>query len=189
MGADTSTPSAQHTYSGLAKSFHWITVLAVLFMLTTGFVMSYRGNELQIWDALTNWLYSSHKLVGFIILWLTALRLLNRLVAGAPPLDVPMPAAQRLAAAATHWALYALLIVMPLLGWTAVSLFPARKIFDWFSLPALTAPDKAAYESVVEWHETGAFLVIVIAGVHIAAALYHLIVKKDGVFGRMWPGR
>ena len=189
MRASTPTPAARHTYSGLARLFHWLTALAVLFMLVTGFVMSYRGNELQIWDALTNGLYSSHKLVGFVILWLTALRLLNRLVAGTPPLDVPMPAAQRFAAAATHWALYALLIVMPLLGWTAVSLFPAREVFGWFSLPALTAPDKAAYESVIEWHETGAFLVILFASVHIAAALYHLLVRKDGVFGRMWPGR
>ncbi len=179
----------QNSYPATSKIFHWLTVLAVLFMLTTGFTMTYRGNDLGIWDAFTNWLYSSHKLVGFTILWFTVLRLINRLIAGVPEMHPRLPLAQRVVAAATHWALYALLIAMPLLGWTAVSLFPAREVFDWFSLPALTSPDKAAYEVVAEWHEIGAFLLIGIASLHIGAALFHLFVKRDGVFGRMWPGR
>ena len=79
--------------------------------------------------------------------------------------------------------------MLPLLGWTAVSLFPARQVFDWFSLPALTAPDKEAYKLVAAWHETAAFVLIAVAALHIAGALFHLIVKRDGVFQRMWPGR
>ncbi|RAI04048.1 cytochrome B [Acuticoccus sediminis] len=177
------------SYSSVAKIFHWLTVLAVLFMLVTGFTMTYRGNQLDIWDALTNGLYSSHKLVGFTILWLTALRLVNRLIRGIPPMRPRLPVAQRVVAAATHWALYALLIVMPLLGWTAVSMFPALQIFDWFSLPALTAPDKQAYEVVAGWHVVGAFVLIFFAALHIGAALFHLVIKRDGVFMRMWPGR
>ena len=179
----------QGSYSAIAKGFHWLTVLAVLFMLATGFLMTYRGGDLGIWDALTNWLYSSHKLVGFTILWFTTLRLVNRLLAGAPAMDPPLPPLQRVVAAATHWALYALLVVLPLLGWTAVSLFPARQVFDWFSLPALTAPDKETYKLVAAWHETAAFVLIAVAALHIAGALFHLIVKRDGVFQRMWPGR
>lgn len=175
-------------YPATSMIFHWLTVLAVLFMLTSGFTMVWRG-ENDIWDGLTNWLYSSHKLVGFVILWFTVARLINRVVVGVPPQVPPLPPVQRVVAALNHWALYALLIAMPLLGWTAVSLFPARQVFDWFSLPALTAPDKALYEVVAERHEVGAYLLIALAGVHIAAALYHGFVRRDGVFARMWPGR
>ncbi|WP_075221949.1 cytochrome b [Acuticoccus yangtzensis] len=181
-------PPAHLHYGALARTFHWVSVLAVAFMLVTGLTMTWRGNDLGIWDGLTNGLYSSHKLVGFLILWLTLLRVLNRLIFGAPP-PVPMPALQKAVAGLTHVALYGLLVLLPLLGWYAVSLFPARTVFGWFDLPALAAPDKVFYETVADWHATAAFVLMGVAGLHIAAAFYHLIVKRDGVFQRMWGGR
>lgn len=179
---------ARTSYPTVAKVFHWVTVVAVAFMLATGLVMTARG-EAGIWDGLTNWLYSSHKLIGFCILWFTIARLAGRLVGGVPPHVPPLPMAQRVVAEGVHAALYGLLIVLPILGWLAVSLFPARTVFDWFQLPALTAPDKVLYESVAEWHATAAYVLMAVAGLHIGAALFHLVVKRDGVFARMWPGR
>lgn len=188
--------AAQAPLSGYrisARVFHWTTALAVAVMLTTGFWMTWRGNELGIWDGLTNGLYSTHKLLGFLILWFTVLRLLNRLLLGAPPPEPTLSAPQRTVAALNHWALYGLLIAMPLLGWTAASLFPARELFGLFSLPAIAAPDptpdKEAYEWVAWWHGTGALAVIALATLHIAATIYHRFVRRDGVFARMWQGR
>lgn len=79
---------ATRVYSPVARALHWITVVAVFAMIPVGLAMSYRGNVLNIWDGLTNGLYSAHKLVGFLLLWLMVGRLAYRLLHGAP-LDEP----------------------------------------------------------------------------------------------------
>ena len=63
---------AARVYSPVARTLHWITVAAVFVMIPVGLTMSYRGNVLNIWDGLTNGLYSAHKLTGFLLLWLMA---------------------------------------------------------------------------------------------------------------------
>ena len=59
---------ATRVYSPVARALHWITVVAVFAMIPVGLAMSYRGNVLNIWDGLTNGLYSAHKLAGFLLL-------------------------------------------------------------------------------------------------------------------------
>ncbi|MBJ3776163.1 cytochrome b [Acuticoccus mangrovi] len=171
-------------YSAVAKGFHWITVLAVAALLALGFWMASRA-EANVWGSLTDTLFASHKIIGFTLLWFTAARLLWRLFRGAPPAAVS--GVQKLVAAITHWGLYAVLIAVPLSGWAAVSAFPALNIFGLFDLPALISPDKEAYGQIIEVHETLVWVLIVLAVLHIAAALYHGVVRRDGVFSRMWP--
>src|SRR6478735_2172301 len=116
-------------YSPIARTLHWITVVAVFGMTPVGLTMSYRGNVLDIWDGLTNGLYSAHKLTGFLLLWLTAGRLIYRVLHGAPPDEPTLEWWQRASSHLVHWLLYGLLLVVPLLGWIGVSLYPALDIF------------------------------------------------------------
>ncbi|MFJ5369774.1 cytochrome b, partial [Bosea sp. CER48] len=136
-------------YSTTARTLHWITVVAVFVMIPVGLTMSYRGNVLDIWDGLTNGLYSAHKLLGFLLLWLTAGRLAYRVLHGAPPDEPTLEWWQKAGSHLVHWLLYGLLLVVPLLGWIGVSLFPALTIFDLFSLPALARPDEPAAQRVL----------------------------------------
>jgi len=175
-------------YSGIARFFHWTTVLVVIGMLSAGFYMTYRGKVLNIWDDTTNLIYTSHKLLGFILLWFIVLRLLYRLLGGAPAPEPSLSGFQRVVSALNHWGLYALLITMPILGWLSVSLYPAINIFGWFDLPALTTPDKAAYKVVSYYHGIGARVLLGLLSLHVLAALYHLVIRRDGVFRRMWSG-
>ena len=72
------------SYSPLQRMLHWITALGVIIMIPVGLYMVRRG----VWsnfDALTNTLYSWHKFIGFCILWLIVVRIIVRLVRGAPP--------------------------------------------------------------------------------------------------------
>ena len=78
-------------YSRAARYFHWVTAAAVLVMVIVGVTMTYRGAVLNIWDATTNALYSSHKLLGFLLLWFVLARLLFRLIKGAPPPECSPP--------------------------------------------------------------------------------------------------
>lgn len=184
MPQKTSSPG----YSGVARTLHWVTALAVFVMIPVGLTMSYRGNVLDIWDGLTNGLYSAHKLLGFLLLWLTAGRLAYRLLHGVPPDEPTLAWWQKGLSHLVHWLLYGLLLVVPLLGWIGVSLFPALTIFELFDLPALARPDEAAAQRVLGIHGKLALALGALAILHIVAALYHRFVRRDGVLRRMWPG-
>ena len=175
-------------YSAAARRFHWITVAAVFTMIPLGLGMTYRGNTLDIWDGLTNSLYSAHKLLGFLVLWLTAGRLAYRLLRGAPPDEPTLAWWQKAASHLVHWALYGLLLIVPLLGWIGVSLYPALTIFDLFNLPALAAPNEEAAKRVLALHGWLAILLALAIAGHIVAALSHHFIRKDGVLRRMLPG-
>ena len=175
-------------YSPIARTLHWITAIAVFVMIPVGLMMSYRGNVLNLWDGLTNGLYSAHKLLGFLLLWLTVGRLLYRLLHGAPPDEPTLEWWQKAGSHLVHWLLYGLLLVVPLLGWIGVSLYPALSIFDLFDLPALAKPDEPTARRVLGIHGTLALALGALAILHIAAALHHRFIRKDGVLRRMWPG-
>ena len=79
----TAEAGVRVVYSPVARALHWLTVLFVTVLLPVGIVMHNRGPERNIWDALTNNLYSGHKLMGFILLWIVVARLAYRLIHGA----------------------------------------------------------------------------------------------------------
>ena len=123
------------TYSTAARRFHWWTVAFLAVQIPVGLYMAYRGNTLNVWDGLTNALYSSHKLLGITILVLVLARLIYRLSHGAPPDEPTLTWWQKGAAHFNHWGLYLMLLVVPILGYVGISLYPALDIFGLFSLP------------------------------------------------------
>ncbi|MGF1649702.1 MAG: cytochrome b [Hyphomicrobiaceae bacterium] len=175
------------SYPPLLRALHWITVVFVVALFVSGLVMTNRA-QANIWDATTNALYSAHKLAGFVLLWLITVRLVVKLAsrAPAPPAIAPW---QRFASTAAHVVLYVLLIVVPMLGWLGVSLFPALTIFGAFDLPALAGPDRELSRQVFDVHKLLAMVLIAVVLLHAGGALMHLFVWRDGVFQRMWPSR
>ena len=85
----------------------------------------------------------------------------------------------------THWAIYALLFVVPLLGWLAISYYGPFAPFG-IKLPALAAQDDAKATQVFFYHMLAAYALILLLGMHVGAALIHYVIKKDGVLARMW---
>ena len=188
-GASASQPLNRQVevYDTPARHFHWTVVALLAVQVPIGFAMVYRGATLNIWDSLTNGLYSSHKLIGMIILLVAVLRLGYRLVHGAPAEEPTLEAWHRVASALNHWSLYGLLIVVPVLGWLGVSFYPALDVFGFIKLPGLVAANQKTAEVVFEYHGLAALLLIVFAGVHVGAALYHYVIRKDNVMARMIP--
>jgi cytochrome b561 len=185
---EVTTGAGRAIYSPVARALHWITAAAVFVMVPVGLAMTYRGNTLDIWDGVTDALYSSHKLTGFLLLWLGVGRLIYRLVHGAPPDEPTLEWWQKAGSHIVHWALYGLLLIVPLLGWVGVSLYPSLTIFNLFDLPALAAPDEEAAKRVLFVHGWLAILLALLACGHIGAALLHYFVGRDGVLRRMLPG-
>ncbi|MET0333339.1 MAG: cytochrome b [Rhizobacter sp.] len=180
------TLAARHTpaarYSTVAIAFHWVLGLAIVGAFCMGVYMSdlpFSPQRLKYY----NW----HKWAGVSILALSALRLLWRLT-HRPPADPPMPAWQRGAAHATHFGLYILFFAVPLVGWAYSSAagFP----IVWFGvlpLPDFVSPDKALAEAIKPWHGYLAYAMAVLVLMHIAAALKHQFIDRDGLISRMSP--
>ncbi len=81
------------------------------------------------------------------------------------------------------------LIVLPLLGLTAANAYRATpRLLGLIPLPRLVAPDKPFAETIGAVHRTVALLLLVLIALHVSGALYHALVKRDGVIRRMLPG-
>jgi cytochrome b561 len=101
---------------------------------------------------------------------------------------VALPAIQELAAKATHVALYAMLLIMPLSGYIRVRAggFPIEAL-DALGLPALVPRSDALAEVAKTVHFYAAYGIIVLIAMHVGAAAFHGLIRKDGIFSRMWP--
>ncbi len=171
-------------YTLVARVLHWVTAILVLLQLPLGIVIANQwGGPLQ------DLLYGGHKSIGALIIPLIVARLTYRLTHRPPPLPGDIPRVQRLAAQVTHWALYALLIVQPLLGWMGTSAYPAPvPVFGLFDLPPLLAPNRALSEQLLSVHRLVGFTIAALAALHIGAALFHHFVRRDRVLLRMISG-
>ncbi|WP_296510543.1 cytochrome b [Rhodoferax sp.] len=176
-------------YSLTAIVLHWVLGLALIGIFAVGIYMTdlpFSPTRLKLY----NW----HKWAGVTILALSVLRLLWRLTHRPPALPgkiaAAMPAWQHWAHHGTHHALYALFFLVPLIGWAYSSAagFPIV-VFGVLPLPDFVPADKALAEMIKPFHELSAFALIGLAGLHIAAALKHQWVDRDGLINRMLPGR
>ena len=171
------------TYSTAARRLHWWTVALLAVQIPVGLFMVRYGAATDFAEP-TGKLYDAHKLAGLLILLLAVVRLIYRLVHGAPADEPSLAPWEKLVSHVTHWAIYALLIVVPLLGWLAVSHYGPFEPFG-IKLPTLAAKDEASATRTFFLHMVAAYALIVLLGMHVGAALQHYVIKKDGVLRRM----
>jgi cytochrome b561 len=177
-------------YGTTARVLHWLMAVLVVLQVAAGLVMVHAGPEPGLLAAISSALdlYSVHKLLGVVLLALVLVRIAWRIARGAPPAEPGLAAWQRWGSALVHASIYLALILVPLLGWVATSLYPALVVFGSFSLPALTAPDEARSAAVFAAHAIAAYVLVALVMMHVGAALYHHFVRGDGVLVRMLPG-
>ena len=177
-------------YGPLARALHWTMAGLVLLQATFGVIMVYEGPEPNLWATLANALalYDVHKLLGVVLLALVLVRLANRILRGAPPEEPSLAPWQRESSALVHAWIYLLLVLVPVLGWIGVSLYPALTLFGVLPLPALTAPDRPSSGPVLLAHAIAAFALLALIAAHAGAALHHHFIRRDGVLRRMLPG-
>lgn len=136
--------------------------------------------------ALRGWLLEGHRHLGLLVLLLFAVRVALRLgLRGTPA--APMPAFLRACATATHVLLYALLLAMPLLGWALSSAADQTIHFFGVTLPHIVAADDDLADRLQAWHVRVAWVLLGVVCLHAGAALWHHLVRRDGVLRRMWP--
>jgi cytochrome b561 len=176
--------------SGIRRRFspgqrvlHWLMALCILAMLFIGVGMVSTVTPKYLT------LVSIHKPLGIAILVLALVRLALRLRHGAPALPADVPEPMKLAAHLSHVVLYALMIGMPLIGWGMLSAaaYPVV-LFGSVHLPAILPHSDSLHALLWSAHLYLAFLFFALILLHVAAALFHALVRRDGVFETMAPG-
>lgn len=168
-------------YGSVAKFFHWLIAVLVIAMLVYGYFLEDIPKDYQPFT------YNLHKMTGLTILVLIILRGLWALTNVKPMLPPDVPNWQRWIEQLVHFILYAALIAMPLSGWIGSSSSgrPPHLGDMKFNLPI--AKDEALIDLSFNVHNTLAIIIIVLVSLHVLAAFYHLIIKRDEIFQRMWP--
>lgn len=163
-----------------ARLLHWLMALLILAMLLIGV-----GMVSTVSDA-RRWLLDVHRPLGVLLLALAAVRLGVRLTHRAPALPAELPAWQRRAAAASQVALYTLMFAVPLAGWAMLSAgsYPITLFGAIHGFP-IAPQDPALYAELRRAHTYLALLLFGMFLQHLAAALFHLLIRKDHVFASM----
>jgi cytochrome b561 len=176
-------------YTSGAKSLHWLIAFLIFVLFPLGWVM---GDFSGIQKAQA---YNLHKSLGVTVLALMALRVIWRGLYAVPSLPSTMPKLEQTAAKLGHLALYALLFALPLTGWALISTSDKPSILFGFTdipriswLSDLPVDTRKSYHEMLEGaHELLANALLFLIAAHVAAALRHAILLKDGIFSRMLP--
>jgi len=169
-------------FTGPQRFLHWLMAICILSMLFIGV-----GMVSTVTPAYLT-LVKIHKPLGIAILALALIRLGLRIRYGAPPLPSDLPEAMKLAAKLSHYLFYALMIAMPLLGWAMLSAaaYPVA-LFPGVNLPPIAPLNESLHTILWDAHHYLAFLFFAVILLHFAAALFHALIRKDGVFAAMAP--
>lgn len=167
------------------QTLHWLIVLAVISQLTLGFTFT----SLPENDPLRGTLFGAHAALGLIILVIMLVRLVWRLAHPVPRLPDTLRRWEKRLARVNHGLLYLLLIGMPLGGYLLVNAHGHPVSFFGIELPVLMPANESLEEIIELLHVTGAFFIIGLVILHVAAALRHEWILKDNTLRRMTPLR
>ena len=173
--------NTDYSWGAVQKTLHWFVALVVISQLTIGFIFT----SLPENDPLVGKLFNTHTSIGVIILLAMLARFLWRQANPVPVLPDTLSPGQKKLATANHWAFYAVLIAMPIAGYLTVNGAGYPVHFFGIALPILIQKNEGLGEIFEALHVGGAFVLIALMVLHVAAALRHEFVLKDNTLRRM----
>jgi cytochrome b561 len=178
------SPRAVVTYDPGLRTIHWL-MAALIFV---GIPLGVWASLLPGGDARRVEILFFHKSIGATVLGLVALRIVWRLIVGAPAYAEPLGKVIQVASRASHLALYVLMIAMPVSGYVA-STAGGRAVpwFGLFELPRLLAKDKSLAVAASWAHLVFAWMLAFVLAAHLGAVVWHASIRRDSVLTRMWP--
>jgi cytochrome b561 len=163
-----------------ARVLHWLMATLIVAMIFIGVGMVASVSERH------SWLVRVHKPLGIALLALVVVRLIVRLRHRPPALPPDLSKLQLLAARTSHWLLYVLMIAMPLIGWAMLSAggYPVM-LSESMRLPSIFPVSAVAFAVLRQLHGWLATLLFLTFLGHMAAALHHGLIRRDGVLSSM----
>jgi cytochrome b561 len=172
-------------YTGTAKLLHWLIVVLLIVQFALAWTMPHIGRNTPLTT-----LIDLHFSFGMLILIVAVIRLAWRVTHAEPAPEDGIPPWQHLTAQVVHWLLYILLFVVPILGWINAGWrgYPVT-LFGLFDMPKIMATRAAGWNWTGDVHTLLAnYAMLALVGLHVVAALYHYLIRRDGVLQRMLPG-
>lgn len=169
------------TYRRPAIWLHWLTAILIVGLLSVGWYMMSIEDEPG-----SGWYFDQHKSFGLVLFALVLIRLVWRLAHKPAPLPDSVPGWQRTISSATQWLLYACMVAMPVIGFLGAAHTKRGVALFGVKLPVGLVPDHDLAEQFFAVHSVLAFVLTALIVLHVAGGLKHLLLDKDGVFGRMW---
>jgi len=182
MELDMNWKNSAQRYGTVSIVLHWVMAL-----LMVGVYASIELHEAYGRTPTGAMFESWHTMLGLSILLLVILRLGLRFFQKTPTIQPPLVNWQHTLAILMHLALFAFMLVMPVIGWVLLSAEGHDVMFFGLQLPALAAADRGFADSVAEVHEVIGTLGYFLIGLHTAAALLHHYIVKDNTLVRMLP--
>lgn len=183
MDRETRTEPTQVGFGSTLIAVHW---LVFALMASAYATMEFRGIFPRASDGRLV-MRAAHYALGLSVLALMLVRIPLRIARGAPPIVPPPPAWQARAAKLGHLALYALMIVLPVLGWLAYGAEGRAATLFGIAVPMPIAPHEAWVKPLEAAHEVAGKIGYALVGLHAAAALWHHYVVRDNTLALMWP--
>jgi cytochrome b561 len=174
-------PNERTQFTALMRILHWMMAAMVLTMLAVGFTMVASLAHYHV-------LISIHRPLGVAILILVVVRFVVRGLSRLPPFPPTMSRLERRAAAASEYAMYALMFALPLVGWSMLSAarYPIT-LFGCVHLPFILPHDALLYATLRKAHTVLASLLLLTGLAHFGAILFHTLIVRDGLLLRMAP--
>ncbi len=170
-------------YGTIAKVFHWLIVALLLVQYPIGWLMPDLHRNMKPGAPMT-----FHISFGITILLLIVLRLVWRLTHPVAP-ESSLPPWQRLSSELVHWLLYVLVLATTVTGWLFASFRGCSVSFFYLQpMPMLSTDNDAASKAIDGLHQASEWALLVVIGIHVAAALAHLFIYRDRIMQRMLPG-
>lgn len=163
---------------------HWLTAL----FLAAGVALILIRGEVES-RSLRMWLLEGHRHFGLLVLLLFFVRAVLRFRFGKWQAEGNTSPLIRFAASSTHLALYALVLIQPLLGWALSNAEGKPVHFFGLTLPALASSNEDVADRLTDWHQGVAWVLLALITLHVSAALWHHFVLRDRTLRLMLPAR
>jgi cytochrome b561 len=175
--------AAPRHFDPIIRAAHWLTLLLLIAAFGLAFAHEHAGSR-----AAATALLQLHRSFGLTLWPVTLFRLAWRQISRFPPWPIDMPDWMRAAARGSEYLLYALLLLLPLLGLLQTNAHGDRvDLFLLGELPPLIGRDRALARQLLAAHEAVALLLLAVIGVHAAAALFHHFIRRDDTLNAMLP--
>ena len=176
-------PPTAARYGLGAIAFHWLMFGLVVIVAILGLLHDSWPKQTQAF-----WI-NVHALLG-LVLWFTLIaRVWWRRQHVPPALMDSVGLLARRTSSIVHFALYALMFAIPIVG--IITFVYHGRAFDFglFKIDFGIKSDRAIFHPTEDLHGYMAYALFALAGIHALMALWHQFVLQDGLIDRMWPGR
>ncbi|MFJ3363644.1 cytochrome b [Streptomyces anthocyanicus] len=175
---ESPVPEVPERFTLFSRWMHWVMAVLIVAMLFIGAAMVASLADYRL-------LVSVHKPLGMAVLLLAVVRLVNRFLHRVPPHPRSMGTGERRAALASECLMYGLMVSQPLVGWAMVSASDTPFVVGGVHLPPIAPADPSLYSALHQAHLVLGYALFILFTLHMLAVLVHVLVLRDGLFGRM----